>query len=126
MKLKLVPRCEIDSFDDSDPIRFYYWPLLGRLYRRRVELCLSFCNPGRRVLEVGFGSGIAFLNLNQLYDEIYGIDLTADVEAVASIYARRGIRTFLTKGSILETSYESEYFDTALLISILAWIPTET
>jgi ubiquinone/menaquinone biosynthesis C-methylase UbiE len=119
MKLKLVPRCEIKSFADSDPVRFYYWPVLGRLYRRRVELCLSLCNPGRRVLEVGFGSGITFLNLSQLYDEIWGIDLTADAEGVASIYAKRGIRTFLTKGSILETPYESDYFDTVLAISIL-------
>jgi len=119
MKLKLVPRFEIKSFDDSDPVRFYYWPLLGRLYRERTELCLSLCNPGRRVLEVGFGSGVTFLNLNEFYDEIYGIDLTADAEGVASMYAKRGIRTFLTKGSIVETPYEPDYFDTVLLISIL-------
>ena len=32
----------------TDPLRFYYWPVLGRLYRRRVELCLARLSGGER------------------------------------------------------------------------------
>jgi predicted TPR repeat methyltransferase len=49
------------------------------MYRQRVELALGECTGGDRVLEVGFGTGLAFPNLHDMYREIHGIDLTADI-----------------------------------------------
>lgn len=89
------------------------------MYRRRVELCLGECRGGQRILEIGFGTGLTFLNLNEMYREIHGLDLTADTTAVQTAFAARGIKTDLRQGNVLQMPYENEFFDTVLLISIL-------
>jgi ubiquinone/menaquinone biosynthesis C-methylase UbiE len=118
-KLKLLPREAYRDVKRSDPLRFYFMPMIGRMYRRRVELCLAECAGGQRVLEVGFGAGATFLNLHEMYDEIYGLDLTASVERVRRTFAARKIETHLQNGDVLDMPYEGGFFDTVLLISIL-------
>lgn len=71
------------------------------------------------MLEVGFGSGLSFLNLADKYSVIHGVDLTADAHAVAAVFRERGIQTRLLTGSVLALPYASGTFDTVLLISIL-------
>jgi ubiquinone/menaquinone biosynthesis C-methylase UbiE len=121
-KLKVMPRGSYVAIDHLDPLRFYYYPFFGNLYRRRVELCLTECKGGERVLDVGFGSGVNFLNLNEMYKEIHGLDLETDVEAVASIFQKIGIQTHLKNGNVLDMPYSDESFDTVILVSILEHI----
>ena len=118
-ELKLLPYREYAGVDSDDPLRFYFWPIIGRLYRRRIELCLAECTGGRRVLEVGFGSGVTFPNLSEVYQEIYGLDLNAPVEEVGAVFRARQIETHLHNGSVLSMPYEDNFFDTVLLVSIL-------
>ena len=117
--LNLLPYAEYAGVDKDDPLRFYFWPIIGKMYRRRIELCLAECTGGRRVLEVGFGSGVAFPNLSETYDEIHGLDLNAPVEEVTAVFKARQIETHLRNGSVLSMPYEDDFFDTVLLISIL-------
>lgn len=98
---------------------FYYLPFFGYMYRRRVELCLAECKGGKSILEIGFGSGLTFLNLNTMYKEIHGIDLTCDVEQVSQVFAFHGVYPDLKNGNILNIPYADDRFDTVLLISIL-------
>ena len=118
-KLKLLPVGEYVGVNRDDPIRFYSLPVIGGLYRRRVELCLGELSGGERVLEVGFGSGVVFLNLCEIYQEIHGLDLTAHVNEVTSFFETKGIHTHLKNGSVLEMPYKEGYFDAVLLVSIL-------
>ena len=118
-RLRLLPHSEYVGVDRDDPLRFYFRPVLGRMYRRRIELCLAECKGGRRILEVGFGSGITFLNLSEMYEEIHGLDLNASVEQVSGLFNKKNIPTNLRNGSVLSMPYEDNYFDTVLLISIL-------
>jgi ubiquinone/menaquinone biosynthesis C-methylase UbiE len=118
-KLKLLPNKEYIGDPRCNPIRFYSWPVVGGLYRRRVELCLNECTGGIRVLEIGFGSGITFLNLHDLYEEIHGLDLSIEVEKVAEIFRTRQIQTYLQNGDVLNMPYPDNMFDTVILISIL-------
>jgi len=123
--LKLLPRNQYVGVNSLDPIRFYHWPIFGAMYRRRVELCLGECTGGDRILEIGFGTGMTFLNLHDSYREIHGLDLTADTAAVQKAFADRGIQTDLRQGDVLQMPYENEYFDTVLLISILEHLKPE-
>lgn len=117
--LKLLPRQSYRGVNELDPIKYYYWPIFGPMYRRRVELALNECTGGERVLEIGFGTGLTFLNLHEMYKEIHGLDLTADIQAVQSVFEPLGISLYLKQGSILALPYEDNTFDTVLLISIL-------
>lgn len=118
-KLKLLPANQYKGVNKYDPIKYYYWPVFGKMYRRRVELALGECTGGERVLEVGFGSGLAFPNLHDCYKEIHGLDLTADIDVVKSIFEPLRIPLFLRAGDVSNMPYEDNYFDTVLLISIL-------
>jgi SAM-dependent methyltransferase len=125
-KLKLLAYREYAGVDRNDPLRFYFWPIIGKMYRRRVELCLGECTGGQRVLEVGFGSGVTFLNLNDSYKEIHGLDLNVAIKDVKTVFEARQIDTTLQDGSVLSMPYEDNFFDSVLLISILEHInPSE-
>lgn len=103
----------------SDPIIFYRLPFIGKLYKRRVELCLSELTGGDKILEVGFGSGLTFLNLADNYREIHGLDLNANIRAVSNVFEKLNVRAFLKNGDVLKMPYPDDYFDSVLLISIL-------
>src|SRR5581483_7314452 len=118
-RLKLLPRKQYLFEDGKDPLPYYYWPVLGKLYRRRVELCLQECVGGQRVLEVGYGSGVTFLNLGEKYKEIHGIDLSANTSEVSRRFAAQGLDVRLCNGDVTKMPYTDGYFDTVLLISIL-------
>lgn len=118
-RLRLLGRNEYVGVDRDDPLRFYFWPVFGRMYRRRIELCLAECRGGQRVLEVGFGSGITFVNLSEMYEEIHGLDLNASAGQVSGLFDKKNIPTNLQNGSVLSMPFEDNYFDTVLLISIL-------
>lgn len=125
-RLKLLPAGQYRGINQDDPVRFYYWPVFGRMYRRRVELCLAECRGGERILEVGFGSGLSFLNLHEQYSEIYGLDLTAAVDEVRAVFDALNIPTLLQNGNVLAIPFADNFFDTVLLISILEHLqPTE-
>jgi ubiquinone/menaquinone biosynthesis C-methylase UbiE len=118
-KLKLLPASQYKGVNQYDPIKYYYWPVFGPMYRRRVELALGECTGGERVLEVGFGTGLAFPNLHETYREIHGLDLTADIHAVRSVFDPIGIPLFLEKGDVINMPYPDKFFDTVLMVSIL-------
>ena len=119
VKLELLPYGEYVGVGRDDPLRFYFWPVLGRMYRRRIELCLTQCTGGRRVLEVGFGSGVTFLNPSQMYEEIHGLDLNASVEQVSALFKQKQINTHLQNGSVLSMPYEDDFFDIILILRYL-------
>jgi len=119
MRLKLLPYHEYRGVNRDDPLRYYYWPLFGKLYRRRVELALNECSGGEKILEVGFGTGLSFLNLSEIYTEIHGLDLTADIAEVASVFEPHSLYLDLRNGNVLSMPYADQIFDTVLLISIL-------
>lgn len=119
IKLKLLPANQYKGVNQYDPIKYYYWPIFGAMYRHRVEMALEECTGGQRILEIGFGTGLAFPNLHDNYKEIHGLDLTADIETVQSVFKFMNTPLFLQKGDVLRMPYEDNYFDTVLLISIL-------
>jgi len=103
----------------EDPLRFHYWPVIGRIYRRRIDGCLALLGIGKRVLDVGYGSGTSFLGLAERFHELHGLDTHDYGPAVARVFEGEGLRVALRQGSVLEPPYPEEWFDAILAMSVL-------
>jgi SAM-dependent methyltransferase len=104
----------------TDPIEFYRRPLVGWLFRERINLGLRLL-PARRFergLEVGYGAGALQLVLAGSVGELHGIDLDADPQVVAHLLAARGQTAHLVKGSVYELPYEDRSFDLVFSFSV--------
>ncbi len=115
----MLPIHKYRGVNDFGRIRYCYWPFIGLIYCRRVEPAVAECTGGESVLEVGFGTGLAFINLCDMYFEIHREDITADINQVCSVYNDLGMQTYLKKGDILSKPYGGDNFDTVLSVSIL-------
>jgi SAM-dependent methyltransferase len=118
-RLLLYPVREYPGVGKDDPIRHYTKPIFGKLYRRRVEMCLAELKSGGDVLEVGFGSGVTFPNLARKYGRVWGLDPGVDIELVSAFWSTRGVRANLRAGSVLEMPFADDSMDSVLMISIL-------
>jgi ubiquinone/menaquinone biosynthesis C-methylase UbiE len=119
-KLSLLKYRDYLSQGLHDPLRYYFWPIIGRLYRKRVELALNECTGGQAILEIGYGSGLTFLSLNEIYGEIYGLDLQSNPQIITNFYRKFGIVVNVFKGHSSDLSeFKSNSLDTVLMISIL-------
>ena len=104
----------------TDPIEYYKRPIIGRLFRERINRGLRLLPEKRyaRVLEVGYGAGAVQLALAPSVDELHGIDLDAEPASVTQLLASRGVRSQLQQGSVYDLPYESGYFDLVVTFSV--------
>lgn len=124
MELQMLAPSQYVSIKD-DPTKYYYLPLLGWMYRNRVVRCVSMLPDGDNILEVGYGSGVAFLNLSEKYKEIHGIDPHNKISEVKNSFNYMGLNLHLRKGSVLSLPYEDNTFDSAIAISIHEHLKSE-
>jgi 2-polyprenyl-3-methyl-5-hydroxy-6-metoxy-1,4-benzoquinol methylase len=76
LRFALPARGRLRPNNERDPLPYYYHPGLGWLFRHRLQMGLSLLpSRGRRVLEVGVGSGILVPTLTAAYPEYLGTDL---------------------------------------------------
>lgn len=104
----------------TDPIAYYRRPLVGWLYRERINRGLRLLpfGPLGRVLEVGYGSGTVLQTLGAAGNELHGIDLDSDPAAVATWLGQRGITAELRRASVYDLPYESQWFDLVVSFSV--------
>lgn len=104
----------------TDPIEFYRRPVIGRLFRERINMGLRLL-PARRfdsALEVGYGAGAVLLALAPGVEKLHGIDLDADPEVVTSLLGQRGQRADLVRGSVYELPYGDASFPLVVCFSV--------
>ncbi len=107
----------------DDPLRYYYKPLVGALYRKRISDGLSLLTPPyKRVLDFGYGSGLLFPSLNEIAEELHGIDILSDTEKLAPILEKLEIKADLRKNDILKENYPDDYFDLITAFSVFEHI----
>jgi ubiquinone/menaquinone biosynthesis C-methylase UbiE len=103
----------------TDPIEYYRKPLLGRVFRERINRGLRLL-PNRRfssALEVGYGAGAVLLSLAPGVDELHGLDLDADPVSVQRLLQSRGVDALLRQGSVYELPYADAAFDLVVSFS---------
>jgi SAM-dependent methyltransferase len=111
---------DIPKSGPTDPIEYYRRPLVGWLFRERINLGLRLL-PERRfekALELGYGAGALQLVLGPSVAELHGIDLDAEPEVVGKMLEAHGVRSKLVKGSVYEMPYEDGMFDLVFCFSV--------
>jgi SAM-dependent methyltransferase len=104
----------------TDPILFYRKPVVGWLYRERINLGLRML-PNRTfdsVLEVGYGAGAVLLTLAPSARAMTGIDLDADPAAAHALLAAHSYEAELSKASVYEMPFKDGAFDLVVSFSV--------
>jgi ubiquinone/menaquinone biosynthesis C-methylase UbiE len=104
----------------TDPINYYRRPLIGRLFRKRINQGLQLLPVRRygRALEIGFGSGGLLPTLARGVGELHGIDLDADPKTVYQMLQARACKATLVQGSVTALPYPSQHFDLVVCFSV--------
>ncbi|MBW2454362.1 MAG: class I SAM-dependent methyltransferase [Deltaproteobacteria bacterium] len=112
---------DLPSTGPTDPIAFYRRPMVGWLFRERINRGLGLLGDRRfkAALEVGYGAGAVQLALDPAVAELHGIDLDADPTEVSRLLGTRGCPSELRQGSVLELPYEAERFDLVVCFSVI-------
>jgi SAM-dependent methyltransferase len=121
IKLRLPDQAHTTKTSDEDPIRYYYWPLTGWIYRRRLDMALSALGERRfeHVLEVGCGSGIFLPTLCERAARVSAFDLHDRMGSVRTMLSSEDARADLWRGDALKISVADETFDGVLCLSVL-------
>jgi len=120
---RMPPREVLEPNGPDDPLPYYYMPLVGRIFRARMEQALGLLEPPYgKILEVGFGSGVMLPSLSRMGDHVFGIDLQSDAPRVQRAMAGLGVRCRLKQGSLMDYEFPAEGFDLIVAVSVLEHI----
>ncbi|MBI2375642.1 MAG: class I SAM-dependent methyltransferase [Deltaproteobacteria bacterium] len=122
VRFQLPRRGTLEPNDAHDPLPYYYHPFVGWLYRHRLQLGLDLLPPGgRRVLEVGVGSGVLVPTLTRYYSEYTGTDLTL-APGLPSLVAPGCQASFRSADLLRDEDLPAGYFDAIVCFSVLEHI----
>ena len=104
----------------TDPIEYYRWPVVGTLFRSRINRGLRLIpdRPYTRGLEIGYGAGGLLVLLSKHVAELHGIDLDADPESVRAVLKSRNCTATLVQGSVYELPYAADSMDLIVCFSV--------
>lgn len=125
MNLHLLPLTSLVTTGPVDHADWSYRPILSTISRARLKLVLRLLplQPVRRLLEVGYGSGIFLPELATHCRELFAIDPHESLDAVASELRAFHVNAALTSGTAEAMQYPSGYFDREVAVSSLEFIP---
>jgi SAM-dependent methyltransferase len=121
LKLALPPPGVLTPNNDVDPLKFYYRPLVGRIFRARIDAGLGLIDrPFRRLLEIGYGSGLLMPTLAKIADELHGADLEREPSALRGALLSLGVTpASLVQADIRSLPFDDRFFDGVVAFSIL-------
>ena len=120
-RLVLPSRGSLTESGPSDPLRYYYAPVLGRVFRARIDTGLALlAGPYQRLLEVGFGSGLLLPTLAGIAGRLDGIDLESDPDDVRARIRALGVTVGdLERGDVQALPFPDGVYDCVVAFSIL-------
>ena len=122
LRLDLPPKGVLRPNDAHDPLPYYYHPAVGWLYRHRLQMGLDLLPAGgRRVLEVGVGSGVLVRTLTARYPEYTGTDLTL-APGLDALVAPGCRATFRAADLLRDGDLPEAGFDAIVCFSVLEHI----
>jgi 2-polyprenyl-3-methyl-5-hydroxy-6-metoxy-1,4-benzoquinol methylase len=105
----------------GDPIDYYYRPITGPIYRKRLAMVVQLLR-GKHftdLLEVGFGSGILLPELARHADRVAGLDIHDQTESVREMLAQESVSAQLHEGDLFKMPFPDGAFDCLICVSVL-------
>ena len=123
-KLQLLAKESLIKTGDVDHADWNYKPVLGIISRARFNLIKRLLKNkrGKRILEIGYGSGIFFPELAKYGDNIYGIDIHNEQQEVAKMLAKNNISAELVSGVAEKMPWPDNFFDFIIAVSTLEFV----
>jgi SAM-dependent methyltransferase len=119
VKFQFPPSGALVPNNEFDPLPYYYRPVIGHLYRHRLKMGLRLVpGGGRRVLEVGVGSGILVPSLTAGFPEYVGADLVL-AAGLASLVTPGCTATFQVADLLDPAALPAGAFDVVVCVSVL-------
>lgn len=123
-KLKLLPPEALVRTGAVDHADWNYRPLLGRISRARFHLIKKLLGKsrGRRLLEIGYGSGVFLPDLAGYADAVYGADIHDEPTRVAESLAANGVEAELVASGAEKMPWPDDFFDLIVAVSALEFV----
>jgi SAM-dependent methyltransferase len=122
-RFKLVTNGTFQPNSADDPLPYYYKPFVGNIYRYRIQQGLSLLSPPyNTILEFGYGSGLLLPTLAAISNELYGVDIESNPDAVKSYLTKLNINAQLFKGDLSELQFPDSTFDLVVAFSVFEHI----
>lgn len=109
---------------EDDPAPYYYGPLLRYPYMKRLQIALELIGDRRfgRILDIGYGSGVFFTELERRCDRLTGIDLHRNGTLVQGMMRSEGMEGDLSVGDVCSLPFEDGSFDCVVCLSVLEFV----
>src|SRR4051794_33527059 len=110
--LNLLPEQELLATSAVDHADWNYRPILGRIQRLRFDLILSMLRGSfaKRLLEIGYGSGIFLPELSKHGSDLHGIDPHPFAGDITKILSKHNVKAKLVTGTAERMPYVNGYF----------------
>ncbi len=124
VKFKLPPKGMLAPNGSDDPLKYYYVPLISKLFISRINITLHLLKDSsfNKSLEIGYGSGVLLPTLSKLSNQVYGVDIGSDPKFVAEQLKVLGCNPTLSTGVSDKLLFEDNYFDLVVAVSVLEHI----
>ena len=125
MKYKFVLPKRENTFktERGDPVYLHYNLPTGWMYKKRLINTLSLLNKNnKKLLDVGYGSGILFPSLLNFSETCYGLEIHGKEKNIYEMLSKEALdnnRVILREGSILNIPFPNEFFDSIVSVSTL-------
>ncbi|HEY2745512.1 MAG TPA: class I SAM-dependent methyltransferase [Polyangia bacterium] len=118
--LRLPPPGALVPNNAVDPLPFYYRPFVGKVFAARLNSGLRLLDGRyRRVLEIGYGSGLLMPTLASVCDELYGLDLEREPPGLRDRLARLGVAPKeLVQANARAMPFADGFFDVVVAFSV--------
>lgn len=118
------PKTALVWTNDEDPIDYYYKPIIGYFYRKRIQLVLNLIKHYTfdRLIDIGYGCGLLFPALSEHAHRLFGLENHGKHAEVRRRIKKLGVDVTLYHGDLRDLSSLPKNFDAITLVSVLEHI----